>query len=76
MKMEDTLTAPSAYLISEAGLKGVSCGGAMISPKHSNFIINVLDAEAHDVQNLIELIKSEIFKKFKIKLEEEVLISP
>jgi len=63
---------PAAYLISEAGLKGVSFGGAMISPKHPNFIVNVLNATAHDVKTLILLAKNEVYKKFKIKLEEEI----
>jgi len=64
---------PAAYLIAEAGLKGVSYGGAMISPKHPNFIVNVLDATSGDVKKLIELVKKEVFNKFKIKLEEEVV---
>ncbi len=63
---------PAAYLISEAGLKGISIGGAMISPKHPNFIVNVLDAKAKDVENLIQLIKNEVNKKFKIELQEEI----
>ena len=63
---------PAAYLISEAGLKGVSFGGAMISPKHPNFIVNVLNATAHDVKTLILLAKNEVYKKFKVKLEEEI----
>lgn len=63
---------PAAYLISEAGLKGVSFGGALVSPKHPNFIVNVLDATANDVKSLISLVKNEVYKKFKIKLEEEI----
>ena len=63
---------PAAYLISECGLKGVSCGGAMISAKHPNFIVNTLDATANDVINLIELVKSEVRKKFDIELKEEI----
>jgi len=63
---------PAAYLISEAGLKGVSFGGAMISPKHPNFIVNILGATAHDVKTLILLAKNEVYRKFKIKLEEEI----
>ncbi|MEE8131855.1 MAG: UDP-N-acetylmuramate dehydrogenase [Candidatus Paceibacterota bacterium] len=66
---------PAAYLISEAGLKGVSCGGAIVSPKHPNFIVNFSDATASDVKNLIKLIKKEVYKKFKIKLEEEITYS-
>lgn len=63
---------PAAFLISEAGLKGISSGGAMISPKHPNFIVNVLDATANDVKNLIQLAKNEVRKKFKIELQEEI----
>ncbi|MDP3014963.1 MAG: UDP-N-acetylmuramate dehydrogenase [bacterium] len=65
---------PAAYLISKAGLNGVSCGGAMISPKHPNFIVNVLNATASDVKNLIALVKKEVYKKFRIDLEEEIEI--
>jgi UDP-N-acetylmuramate dehydrogenase len=64
---------PAAHLISEAGLAGISCGGAMISPKHSNFIVNILNATAKDVKNLIELAKKEVKKKFKVDLEEEIV---
>lgn len=63
---------PAAYLIAEAGLKGVSFGGAMISPKHPNFIVNILDATAEDVKNLIQLAKNEIKNKFNIQLQEEI----
>ena len=65
---------PAAYLIDKAGLRGVSFGGAMISPRHPNFIVNVLDAKAGDVLALIELIKEKVKEKFKIQLEEEVRI--
>lgn len=64
---------PTAYLISEMGLKGVSFGGAMVSPKHPNFIINVLEAKASDVERLIELVKSEVKNKFGLELEEEIM---
>lgn len=59
-------------LISESGLRGVSIGGAMISPKHPNFIVNVLGAEARDVTGLIMLAKAEVKRKFDIRLEEEI----
>ncbi len=64
---------PAAHLISEVGLTGISCGGAMISPKHPNFIVNILNATAKDVKNLIELAKKEVKKKFNIGLEEEIV---
>ena len=63
---------PSAYLIEKCGLKGAKVGGAMISKKHSNFIINLGNAKAKDVIALINLIKKEVMKKFNIKLEEEI----
>ncbi len=62
----------AARLIAESGLRGISAGGAMISPKHPNFIVNVLGAQSSDVQNLITLAKAEVRKKFDIDLEEEV----
>ena len=64
----------TAKLISESGLRGVSFGGAMISPKHPNFIVNVLNARAGDVKNLITLARAEVKKKFGVQLEEEVQI--
>ena len=65
---------PAAYLISKAGLRGISYGGAMISLKHPNFIVNVSNATAHDVKNLIKLVKKEVYKEFKIKLKEEIVV--
>lgn len=64
---------PTAVLIADTGLKGVAFGGAMISPKHPNFIVNVLDARAEDVKTLIEAVKAAVKEKFDIKLEEEII---
>ncbi|MBI4159536.1 UDP-N-acetylmuramate dehydrogenase [Candidatus Wolfebacteria bacterium] len=74
IKTDPFPVVPTAHLIAEAGLKGVSCGGAMISPKHPNFIVNILDATAVDVLNLIDLVKQRVKRKFGIVLEEEVII--
>ena len=63
---------PSAYLIEKCGLKGKRIGEAMVSKKHSNFIVNLKNAKAKDVIALINLIKKEVMKKFNIKLEEEI----
>lgn len=63
---------PAAWFIAEAGLKGVSCGGAMISPKHPNFIVNILEATADDVKNLIQLARNKVKKKFGVDLKEEI----
>ncbi len=73
VKIDPFSVIPTAYLISEAGLKGVSFGGAMVSPKHPNFIVNVMEAKTSDVKALIDLVKSEVKNKFGIALEEEVM---
>ena len=65
---------PTARLIKLAGLKGRIFGGAMISEKHANFIVNIRSAKATDVKHLINLIKQEIRNRFGIALEEEVQI--
>ncbi len=61
-------------LIEEAGLKGYSIGGAKVSEKHANFIVNTGNATADDVLSLIRHIKNVIFEKRKITLETEVEI--
>lgn len=61
-------------LIEEAGLKGFSIGGAQVSEKHANFIVNTGNAKAADVLNLIQHIKEVIYKNKNIKMETEVEI--
>jgi UDP-N-acetylmuramate dehydrogenase len=73
VKTDPFPVVPAAYLISEVNLKGVSMGGAMISPKHPNFIVNVLDAASKDVEHLIRLAKGKVKEKFGITLEEEIM---
>jgi len=62
----------AGYLIDQCGLKGYQIGGAEISNKHANFIINKGDANSRDIIGLIELAKKEVLEKFKIKLKLEV----
>jgi len=61
-------------LIDRAGLKGTSIGGAQISEKHANFIINRNKATACDVLELMELTREKVLEMFNIKLEPEVKI--
>jgi len=63
---------PTGYLIEQCGLKGKQIGGAKISEKHANFIVNLGDAKASDVVELIKLTKEKIAEKFGIKLEKEI----
>ncbi len=67
---------PAGYyagaLIEEAGLKGAQIGGAMVSPKHAGFILNVADATAADVFSLIRRVEGKVLKRFGVRLEREV----
>lgn len=62
-------------LIEAVGLKGKKIGGAEVSRKHANFIVNTGDATSNDIKNLIKLIRDEVKKKFNIDLvlEQEVI---
>ncbi len=59
-------------LIEDAGLKGERVGGAMVSPKHAGFIVNVGDATASDVLSLVEIIKQNVKELFGVTLECEI----
>ena len=62
----------AGYLIDQTGLKGTSHGGASISEKHANFIVNMGGATAADVFYLIKLAKQKVAAKFNINLKLEV----
>ena len=59
-------------LIESAGWKGKSMGGAQVSDKHANFIVNTGNAKAEDVLGLMEAISRDVQSKFGIKLQTEV----
>ena len=63
-------------LIMDAGLRGYSAGGAQVSEKHCGFIINRGGASCEDVLRLIEHIRREVLRLFKIQLEPELRIIP
>ncbi len=63
---------PVAKFIEDLDLKGYKIGGAMVSDKHANFILNFNNASADDVMQLISLVKSKVRTNFNIQLEEEV----
>ncbi len=64
---------PTAVLISAAGLKGFRVGGAMVSEKHANFIVNVGGATASDVKAVMAQVKLELKKQFGVEVEQEVI---
>ena len=64
----------AGQLIEELGLKGEKYGGAMISDKHANFVINnTKNAKASDIKYLIELAHDKVLEKYKVdmKIEQE-----
>ncbi len=60
-------------LIENIGLKGKRIGGAMVSKKHANFIINYQKATSNDIKKLIDLVHSEVLEKYNVdmKIEQE-----
>jgi len=63
---------PSGYFIEKSGLKGKKIGGAQISEKHANFIINLGNAKAKDVLALINLAQRKVKENFNVNLETEI----
>ena len=61
----------AGYLIEHSGLKGITVGGAMVSEKHANFIINFNNATSRDIIKLVELIKSKVKDVYNVELELE-----
>ncbi|MBC8210969.1 MAG: UDP-N-acetylmuramate dehydrogenase [Gammaproteobacteria bacterium] len=64
----------AARLIEACGLKGFCIGGACVSEKHANFIINDDQASASDIEKLIGYIQREVSEKHHIQLQTEVRI--
>jgi len=64
----------AARLIEAAGLKGFRIGGAEVSPKHANFIINTGDATATDIEELIEHVRQTVIEQHGVELQHEVRI--
>lgn len=64
----------AAKLIDDAGLRGTKIGGAMVSTKHTGFVVNDDNATAKDILELIEYIKKTVKDKFNVELATEVKI--
>ena len=64
----------AAQLIEQCGLKGMRIGGAMVSTKHANFIVNTGAATAADIEALIEKVRLMVRQECGIDLETEVRI--
>ncbi len=64
----------AAELIEACGLKGFSIGGAMVSPKHANFIVNKGGATARDIEELMAHVQRTVQRECGVSLEREVRI--
>ena len=64
----------AAKLIEDSGLKGLTLGKAQVSDKHAGFVVNLGNAKAKDILDLIDVVKSTVYSKFGVMLEEEVKI--
>ncbi|MBI5589592.1 MAG: UDP-N-acetylmuramate dehydrogenase [Deltaproteobacteria bacterium] len=61
-------------LIDLCGLKGLKIGGAQVSEKHANFIVNTGSAAAADILSLMDRVRQTVFKRFDVNLEPEVIV--
>ena len=66
-------TTSAGFLVDNAGLKGITSGGIRISDVHANFLVNDGSGTAHDVVQLISVIKERVKAKFGIELHEEIV---
>ena len=64
----------AARLIEASGLKGYQIGGAQVSPKHANFIVNVGECSALDIELLIRHMKDTVLEKQGVALQQEVRV--
>jgi UDP-N-acetylmuramate dehydrogenase len=64
----------AARLIQQCGLKGKRIGGAQVSEKHANFIVNTGDATAADIENLINEVRATVAAQTGVQLHPEVRI--
>jgi len=63
---------PAGWLVEKAGFKGERIGGAQVSEKHGNFILNIGNARAEDFVILASMIKQKVRHKYGVQLKEEV----
>ena len=73
-KSDQTNEFKAWKIIDDAGLRGVKLGGAQVSTKHSNFLINTGNASAAHLEELGENVRRDVFEHCGIKLEWEIKI--
>lgn len=62
----------AAVLIDQCGLRGLTVGGAQVSPKHAGFVINTGGATCRDILTLIDQVRERVFQDTGVELEPEV----
>ncbi len=72
-----TFKRPEGYfagkLIMDAGLRGYRIGGAQVSEKHCGFVINVGNASASDIYDLMDEVSEKVYEQFGVRLEPEIV---
>ena len=71
--MRNSIELKAWSLIDRAGLRGKKIGRAMVSKKHPNFLINLGDATAEEMESLGEYVRQTVYEKYKILLDWEVI---
>ena len=69
---KNPVLAPAGLLVDLAGLRGIRSGGAFVSGKHANFIVNCGNSKAKDITKLIDIIRKKVRSLFHAKLELEL----
>lgn len=72
-RADDTHDLKAWKLIDDAGMRGATAGGAQMSEKHSNFLINTGTATAHDLETLGEEVRKRVFQSAGIELHWEIM---
>ena len=72
--MKKNGVVPAGFLSDACGCRGLKLGGAEISERHGNFVINRAGATARDIFNLTREVKQRVASQFGVELEEEVML--
>lgn len=72
-KADDTHELKAWKVIDDAGMRGAKRGGAQMSPKHSNFLVNTGNATAADLEGLGEEVRKKVFQNSSIELHWEIM---
>ena len=72
-RADDTHELKAWKLISDAGMRGATVGGAQMSPMHANFMLNIGGATALDLENLGEEVRKKVFQTSGITLQWEIM---